>query len=760
MSVARIVPLSITLAGLTWMPVFTAEADKKSETIPTPAPVPVLPLAADNTQRVEPLAPVTPAREVDPNAIVVTASRSAENLHDVPQSVTVLTPDEIKRRQARTPNQMLREEPGVWSTQVNAQGSPIIRGQIGNRVLYLWDGIRLNNGALFGGPNGYFNQYPVGSVLRMEVLRGPGAVQNGSDAIGGVINIIGKQDDPFAAAPGVHGDIGLRYGTVDHEQTGYGDLSWVSNGVAANVGVTAQNVDDYRGPGVGELENTGYKAFGGHAGIGFKPFEDHTIRLSFIGNERTDVESYASSRANASGASLPRNFGPLERRWLAKGEYQIDHLSRASDELKAYGYYQSYDQERLQTNETGTVINRTTTIAEQEIVGGGIQNRGHLGAVLLTAGGDARFERLASNRILNATTKATGATVSSVPSGNTPDGTYDVLDVFAIADFPLTNELTMRLGGRYERTHLKSDPQAEDALPPFTVADLALDKVWNAPTGSLGLIYDLTHEWSLATSVATGYRAPTFSDTLSTGVPVFATGVASVPSPGFEPEKCISYELSGRYAGEAGWGSLTGYYTDLRDLSATQNDGTITVPGVGVVTAQKRVNSGRGYVTGIELDAGINITHQWTVFGNGTWTYSEDTVNNVALRFTPPLNGLIGLRRISEDQRWWSEGVLVLVKRMTRHAPQDEIDAGFSTDPALGSPNTTTNRPLRSDFDIPGYATVNLRGGYRVIASGSRTVDLTLSLNNLFDTAYREAYSQQQLVAPGFNAIFGIEGTF
>jgi hemoglobin/transferrin/lactoferrin receptor protein len=748
MSVARLLPLSVTLACLAAIPVTGAENGTDSTPVVAPVPPTTGALPAESK-------PVS-----DPDAIVVTASRSAENLKDVPQSITVLTPDEIKRRQARTPNQMLREEPGVWSTQVNAQGSPIIRGQIGNRVLYLWNGVRLNNGALFSGPNGFFNQFPIGSVQRMEVLRGPGAVQYGSDAIGGVINIIGKQDDPFAAAPGLHGDVGLRYGTVDHEQTGYGDLSWVSNGVAANVGVTAQNVDDYRGPDVGELENTGYKAFGGHAGLAFKPLEDHTVRLSFVGNERTDVESYASSRANASGASLPRNFGPLERRWLTKGEYQIDHLATGSDELKAYGYYQSYEQERVQTNETGTLINRTHTYTEQAMVGAGVQNRGRIGPVLLTAGGDVRFEELESNKRLDATTKATGVTVSSVPNGNTPDGTYDVLDVFAIADLPLTDALTARLGGRYERTHLKSDPKPEDALAPFTVDDLEQDKTWDAPTGSLGLIYDLTHEWSLASTVATGYRAPTFSDTLSTGVPVFATGVASVPSPDFGPEKCISYELSGRYIGEPGWGSLTGYYTDLRDLAATENDGTINVPGVGTVVAQKKVNSGRGYVTGIELDAGIRITQQWTVFGNGTWTYSEDTVNDVPLRFTPPLNGLIGLRFLPESGRWWSEGVLVLVNRMTRHAPQDEIDAGFSTDPALGSPNTTTNPPLRSDFDLPGYAVVNLRGGYRVIAAGSKTVDLTLSLNNLFDTAYREAYSQQQLVAPGFNAIFGIEGAF
>src|SRR5262249_62390951 len=110
-----------------------------------------------------------------------------EEISKTPQAVTVAALDAIERRQARTANQILREEPGVWSAQVSSQGSPIVRGQIGNRVLYLWDGIRLNNGALFSGPNGFFNQFPVGSVDRMDVIRGPGAVHYARDGLGGAI---------------------------------------------------------------------------------------------------------------------------------------------------------------------------------------------------------------------------------------------------------------------------------------------------------------------------------------------------------------------------------------------------------------------------------------------------------------------------------------------------------------------------------------------------------------------------------------------
>jgi outer membrane cobalamin receptor len=105
--------------------------------------------------------------------VVVTATRTKEEVQNISQSVTVLTQQDIERHQALTPNETLMEQPGILSVQAPAQGSPIIRGQIGNRVLYLWDGIPINNGAIFAGPNGYFNQIPVGAVDRMEVIRGP-----------------------------------------------------------------------------------------------------------------------------------------------------------------------------------------------------------------------------------------------------------------------------------------------------------------------------------------------------------------------------------------------------------------------------------------------------------------------------------------------------------------------------------------------------------------------------------------------------------
>ena len=113
----------------------------------------------------------TPAKPILPTllqSITVTATREPEELRSVPQAVTMLTPEAIETRSAQALNEMLTSEPGIWSVRVAAQGSPIVRGQIGNRVLYLWDGIRINNGALFSGPNGFFNQIPLNAIDHME----------------------------------------------------------------------------------------------------------------------------------------------------------------------------------------------------------------------------------------------------------------------------------------------------------------------------------------------------------------------------------------------------------------------------------------------------------------------------------------------------------------------------------------------------------------------------------------------------------------
>jgi vitamin B12 transporter len=122
--------------------------------------------------------------------VVVTATRTPTSLEDTPQTITVLTRDELEAREDPSVADVLREVPGVNVTQSGSRGtttSVTIRGSQTNQVLTLLDGVEVNSGTL--GAFDFANVSPEG-FDRIEVLRGSGGSLYGSEAIGGVINLI------------------------------------------------------------------------------------------------------------------------------------------------------------------------------------------------------------------------------------------------------------------------------------------------------------------------------------------------------------------------------------------------------------------------------------------------------------------------------------------------------------------------------------------------------------------------------------------
>jgi outer membrane cobalamin receptor len=127
-------------------------------------------------------------RQLDP--INVTATRTAREIFRTPQPVLVIDSAAARRRAAYTISDLFRLEPGVDITGTGSnQARLAIRGQRGQRVLLLENGIRLNN------PRRQqdFGELPalsdVESLERVELVRGPASVLYGTDAICGVVNL-------------------------------------------------------------------------------------------------------------------------------------------------------------------------------------------------------------------------------------------------------------------------------------------------------------------------------------------------------------------------------------------------------------------------------------------------------------------------------------------------------------------------------------------------------------------------------------------
>jgi vitamin B12 transporter len=124
--------------------------------------------------------------------IVVTANRISEPVETVGQSITVIDTQSLSARQAISVADVLRTVPGVSFARNGGIGtatSVFIRGAESDQTVALIDGVKLNDPSSPGGGFNFGNLL-VGNIERIEVLRGPSSVIWGSQAIGGVVNVI------------------------------------------------------------------------------------------------------------------------------------------------------------------------------------------------------------------------------------------------------------------------------------------------------------------------------------------------------------------------------------------------------------------------------------------------------------------------------------------------------------------------------------------------------------------------------------------
>jgi vitamin B12 transporter len=149
-------------------------------------------------------------RIVQPDIIV--AAGVPQYAREVGQSVTVIDRETIEQRQTMAISDLLATTPGVTVSRNGPVGGFTairIRGAEGEQTLTIIDGVRVNDPSAPGAGFDFANLL-AGSVDRVEILRGPNSVPWGSQALGGVVNVV-----TFAPSYGVEGRGSIEYGAHD-----------------------------------------------------------------------------------------------------------------------------------------------------------------------------------------------------------------------------------------------------------------------------------------------------------------------------------------------------------------------------------------------------------------------------------------------------------------------------------------------------------------------------------------------------------------
>lgn len=620
--------------------------------------------------------------------------RNQKSLFDSPVAGSITTRQQIAEKQAPDMFHALQNEVGVLMQRTAiGQSSPFIRGLTGQQVLILVDGIRLNNSFFRRGPNQYFNTIDPGMVDHIEVLRGQGSVLWGSDAIGGVINVVTRGPDTHYGR--YHGDY---FGNEFHQTFNTSDSAsysrlnvegWMGNGGFFGGGSYLNVRDLDTGFDFGRQPGTNYSQYSGDIKFRYLLSDNQMLTFSLQHLEQENVPrsdrfpGYPGDLNNSNTPGRARFFDPQQRD-LAYIRYEALNPIDGIDAITATASY--HRQREIQTRGIPTVRTQETDVETTGLNLVAIRDLGDAGK--LSAGVDWYHDDIDS---------AFGGTASGpiVPD----DAWYERIGTFLNWDVELTDRLSATAGVRYENIETAGTPIiASTAVP--------VNANYHDWVSQVGLVYEVSSDVHLVGSISEGFRAPNLDDLMANNPNVLQQGM-SVPSLGLTPERSINYELGVKTNSERLRTQTFVYWLDIEDNI------------VSITAAPNTFGSANqdSFVQGVEFDGEYLLNDGWALYGNFWYTYGRNDVTGSPLSRIPPTQGILGLRWRAMDAKSWFAVYTWMVRRQDRLEQVRDI-----TDERIPAGGT------------PGYATLNLRAGHAFGCDDQQRV--SLSLENITDKAY------------------------
>lgn len=665
----------------------------------------------------------------------VTAGRIAEPWLSVPQPMTVLTKDEIDRQSPQVMTDLLRGQSGVFTQSSGpGQGIAIIRGLKGSEVLHLVDGMRLNMTFFRNSPSQYIALVDPYNITQIETMRGPAGTLYGSDAMGGVLQVL-TPEQRFTGADwqqAVH--LRTQLGSADLSKIGRVSGAVGHDGFSIGGGFTYMDFGE-RDLGDGGREPwTEYTARGGDAKMLWSPAADHELMLSAQFFETPKVPRYHEIVGGPGGPStndgFPVFFEPNDRLFL-HARYRWASPFAFAENLELHLGQQVINDDR---NRGVDEVTNEEEHNRSDLRGFTVKLDSRPGPrTLLVYGIDLYRDEVDSDK--SRTDIPTGEI--SVRDPTFPDGaTEDSFGAYANVEWQVTGPWLLETGLRYSRVQTDL---------PATAASAATDVDNDEVTGHVGSALRVAPNVLWTMNLARGFRAPNIFDLGTLGRrPNTSPQQINVPNPNLDPETIDSIDTGLKWQAGDFVAEASVFYARYHDRIEPREPTGNTVPDgqfgcsepAGCVEVRSENITAARY-TGFETGARWLGFEHMEIYGALNYTRGEEEEGDETrpANRVPPLNGQLGaLWRVREN---------VLVEPYALFAgEQDRLDDDDLTD-------------VRIDPDgTPGWGTANLRLAWRL----ERHWNLQLDLKNIFDKGYREHGSGVD--APGFGATFMAEALF
>lgn len=704
---------------------------------PVAAPLPQIEAAA---------APVVvaPALEPSPAAarsdvflalepITIYGSRSEAALRDVPANIAVIDGATLERQGVSDMMQLTRNIPGVVTGFQTSATDPFstysgftIRGVGGNRVQMLVDGSRVPE-RVGDGTRDYLD---FNFVKQVDILRGPGSVLWGADALGGVVAMETIDPEDILRGRDQGARARLAYGGVTDSIDGNAIVAHrLGPDLQLMLGAAHGRSEEMR-LSKARIDGGGLYACNRRLDLGatpcdeLNPMDRRTTRvLGKVVYEPSDahrLEFSADFMRRTTDVDYNNNLSPTlrsyDRRQVTERQrYGLEHTwtpdSTLVDQVVTRLSYapQSVDRRGVQRTTPASGFNqiiRDFTTVEEDFLELDVQARKDfaLGGTEheLTFGFDGDLTRLDYTRY-NLTETLSGpnaGTVRTRPTGF-PDARTRRADLYVQDQIGLFGERLEVTPGLRLATY-EIDPRPKADYPGDRPAKSSSEKL----LGSIGALWRLNDSYSLYGKIAQGFKMPTSAQLYTASEATPTSSFIQVPNPDLRPEHAISYEVGVR--GKLGRGdvSVNGFYSDYDDFI----QGFYTVPGAAAPMRITSVNLNTVKIWGVEAEADLRLTENLSANAALSWQRGEQQSapgadwlpHNVA-----PLTATLGLTY--------------------------DIPAADLTLQAIGSFAQGVKRTSAPNLFKPGgYAVFDAHASWRATDNAT----LNFSVTNLFDKRY------------------------
>lgn len=653
--------------------------------------------------------------------VTVTAARGeTEAAFNAPENISVIGERELRERRGLILPQLLEGEPGVAVQQTtSSQGSPYVRGLTGQQVVNLVDGVRYNNSTFRPGPNQYTALIEPASIGRIEIVRGPNAVQYGSDSFGGTINTLTLQPAAFSDTGETRTTGGLDFalGSADFSAGTSGFVSAAGRRASILFGGAAREAQDLRAGGGHDsraaisrflgldskvlgsrLQDTKFQQYSGFGKFLYTPSSQSLLTLNYQHGEQRGVRRY--DQLNGGNGNLINGFSP-QRLDFFYARYERADLGFLDSLSATFSFNGQLDSRQFQGGFGNPRATITSEANRTNAYGYSLQGTTRAGLrQTLSFGAEVYDEYVSSRRV--ETNPVNGSSVNV--RARFPNGTrYTSFGAFAQDSFELLPHRLRLVGGiRYSlfnyRQSASKNPFTANGAPAVNDETIRFDDV----TFNAGAVVRVTDWLAVSGLVSRGFRAPNVTDFGSIGLtsvgfevsPQAAQAAGAAFNP-LGPETTLNYEAGAKIKTKLIEGSFKFFDSEINGLIERE---TLTLPsgavgrsiGGQLIIRQNeagevftnlstrpvlvRENTEPVRLLGFEAGLKARLAHAFLLTANTAYVRNNVKGSNEPAEFegfAPPFISLLSLRWEPAGRRFWVETYSTGAYKQTRYSEED-----------------------------------------------------------------------------------------